>query len=85
VERSGADATTFADATVKGEHGYDSPEWIEAFTTIADLRKSGVLLNGSGATDYLAMQQLLLQGKVAVTFQGSWMPSPTALPHWAKW
>ncbi len=73
VERSGGDAAAFADATVKGEIGYDSPEWIETFTTIADLRASGVLLEGSGATDYLAMQQLLLQGKAAATFQGSWM------------
>ena len=31
------------------------------------------MLDGSGATDYLAMQQLLLQGKAAATFQGSWM------------
>jgi ABC-type glycerol-3-phosphate transport system substrate-binding protein len=73
VERSGADATAFADSTVKGETGYDSPEWIEAFSTIADLRTSGVLLEGSGATDYLGMQQLFLQGKAATTFQGSWM------------
>jgi ABC-type glycerol-3-phosphate transport system substrate-binding protein len=76
VERSGADATAFADSTVKGDIGYDSPEWIEAFTTIADLRKSGVMLDGSGATDYLAMQQLMLQGKAATTFQGSWMLAP---------
>jgi ABC-type glycerol-3-phosphate transport system substrate-binding protein len=73
VERSGADATAFADATVKGEHRYDGPEWTEAFTTIAKLRTSRVLLDGSGATDYLGMQQLLLQGKAATTFQGSWM------------
>ena len=76
VERSGADATAFADSTVKGEVRYDSPEWVEAFTTIGDLRTSGVLLDGSGATDYLAMQQLLLQGKAATTFQGSWMLAP---------
>ena len=73
VERSGGDPVAFADATVKGEHRYDGPEWIEAFATIADLRASGILLDGSGATDYLAMQQLLLQGKAAATFQGSWM------------
>lgn len=73
VERTGADPTAFADSTVKGEIGYDSPEWIAAFTTIGDLRKRGILLEGSGATDYLAMQQLLLQGKAAATFQGSWM------------
>lgn len=73
VERSGSDPVAFADATVKGEHRYDGPEWIEAFATIADFRASGILLDGSGATDYLAMQQLLLQGKAAATFQGSWM------------
>jgi ABC-type glycerol-3-phosphate transport system substrate-binding protein len=76
VERSGADATAFADSTVQGEIGYDSPEWVEAFATIGELRTSGVMLDGSGATDYLAMQQLLLQGKAATTFQGSWMLAP---------
>ncbi|HEX4898391.1 MAG TPA: extracellular solute-binding protein [Candidatus Limnocylindrales bacterium] len=76
VERSGGDATAFAESTVKGEIGYDSPEWIEAFATISDLRASGVMLEGSGATDYLAMQQLLLQGRAATTFQGSWMLAP---------
>jgi raffinose/stachyose/melibiose transport system substrate-binding protein len=73
VERSGVDPTAFADRTVTGEIGYDSPEWIEAFATIGDLRKRGILLDGSGATDYLAMQQLFLQGKAAATFQGSWL------------
>jgi ABC-type glycerol-3-phosphate transport system substrate-binding protein len=73
VERSGGDAHEFADQTVRGEHRYDDPEWIAAFTTIGELRTSGVLLDGSGATDYLAMQQLFLQGKAAATFQGSWM------------
>jgi ABC-type glycerol-3-phosphate transport system substrate-binding protein len=73
VERSGNDPEDFADRTVKGELGYDDPEWIEAFSTIADLRASRVMLEGSGATDYLAMQQLFLQGKAAATFQGSWM------------
>jgi len=73
VERSGGDPHVFADSTVKGDIGYDDPKWIEAFTTIGDLRKTGVLLEGSGATDYLAMQQLFLQGKAAATFQGTWM------------
>jgi ABC-type glycerol-3-phosphate transport system substrate-binding protein len=73
AERSGADPEGFADSTVKGDIGYDSPEWIEAFSTIAALRTSRVMLEGSGATDYLAMQQLFLQGKAAATFQGSWM------------
>ena len=49
------------------------PEWLEAFATIGALRSRGVLLEGSGATDYLAMQQLFLRGKAAATFQGSWM------------
>ncbi len=73
VERSGGDPQAFADGTVKGEIGYDSPEWIDAFATIEGLRRSGIMLEGSGATDYLAMQQLFLQGRAATTFQGSWM------------
>jgi arabinogalactan oligomer/maltooligosaccharide transport system substrate-binding protein len=73
VERTGADPEDFAERTVKGEIRYDSPEWVEAFETIGDLRRSGVMLAGSGATDYGAMQQLLLRGKAAMTFQGSWM------------
>jgi ABC-type glycerol-3-phosphate transport system substrate-binding protein len=32
-----------------------------------------VLLEGSGATDYATMQQLILQGKVAMTFNGTWL------------
>ena len=75
AERSGVDPAEFADRTVKGEVRYDSSEWIEAFTTIEGLRKSGVMLDGSGATDYVGMQQVLLQGKAAATFQGSWMLS----------
>jgi ABC-type glycerol-3-phosphate transport system substrate-binding protein len=73
VERGGGDPQAFADRSVKGDIRYDSPEWIEAFATIGNLRTSKVMLEGSGATDYLAMQQLFLQGKAATTFQGSWM------------
>jgi raffinose/stachyose/melibiose transport system substrate-binding protein len=75
VESAGYDPGTFADRTVKGEIRYDSPEWVEAFATIGNMRQSKVMLEGSGATDYLAMQQLFLQGKAAATFQGSWMLS----------
>ncbi len=72
AERSG-DPIAFAERTVRGEVGYDGPEWLEAFQIIADLRTTGVLLAGSGAATYSAMQQLLLQGKVAMTYNGSWL------------
>jgi ABC-type glycerol-3-phosphate transport system substrate-binding protein len=72
AERSG-DPAAFVERTIKGQVGYDSPEWIEAFQTIADLRTSGVLLEGSGATDYAAMQALFLQGKAAMAYNGSWL------------
>jgi ABC-type glycerol-3-phosphate transport system substrate-binding protein len=72
AERSG-DPVAFAESTVKGDVRYDSPEWTEAFETIADLRASGVLLDGSGATDYATMQQLMLQGRAAMTFNGTWL------------
>jgi arabinogalactan oligomer/maltooligosaccharide transport system substrate-binding protein len=72
AERSG-DPLAFADRTVRGEVGYDSPEWIEVFETVADLRASGVLLDGSGAVDYATMQQLFLQGKAATTYNGTWL------------
>ena len=72
AERS-RDPIAFVERTVRGEVPYDSPEWLETFETIADLRTSGVLLAGSGATDYAAMQQRLLQGKAAMTFQGTWL------------
>ncbi len=67
------DPVAFVERTIKGEVGYDSPEWIETFQTIADLRTSGVLLAGSGATDYATMQLLFLQGKAAMTYNGTWM------------
>jgi len=67
------DPLAFVERTIKGEVGYDSPEWIEAFQTIADLRTSGVLLEGSGATDYPTMQALFLQGKAAMAYNGSWL------------
>jgi ABC-type glycerol-3-phosphate transport system substrate-binding protein len=70
--RSG-DPIEFAERTVAGEIAYDSPEWIEALQIIADLRRSGILMEGSAAVDYATMQQLLLQGRVAMTYQGSWM------------
>ena len=68
-----SDPITFAESTVKGDVGYDSPEWIEAFGTITDLRTSGVLMEGSGATDYATMQQLMLHGRAAMTFNGTWL------------
>lgn len=67
------DPVAFVERTIKGQVGYDSPEWIEAFETIADLRTSGVLLEGSGATDYATMQALFLQGKAALAYNGSWL------------
>jgi len=72
AERTG-NPVQFAERTVRGEIRYDSPEWIEAFETIADLGASGVLLEGSAATDYPTMQQLVLQGKAAMTYNGSWL------------
>ncbi len=72
AERAG-DPLDFVERTIKGDVRYDSPEWIEAFQTIADLRTSGVLLEGAGATDYATMQQLLLRGKAATTYNGSWL------------
>jgi ABC-type glycerol-3-phosphate transport system substrate-binding protein len=69
------DPIDFAERTVRGDIGYDSPEWIEALQAIADLSASGVLMDGSGATDYATMQQLLLQGQVAMTYQGTWLLS----------
>jgi ABC-type glycerol-3-phosphate transport system substrate-binding protein len=70
------DPLAFVERTIKGDVGYDSPEWIEAFETITDLRTSGVLLEGSGATDYPTMQALFLQGKAAMTYNGSWLLAP---------
>jgi ABC-type glycerol-3-phosphate transport system substrate-binding protein len=67
------DPIEFAERTVRGDIGYDSPEWIDALQAIADLRASGVLMEGSGATDYATMQQLMLQGQVAMTYQGTWL------------
>lgn len=78
------DPIEFVERTVAGEIAYDSPEWIEALQIIADMRRSGILMEGSAAVDYATMQQLLLQGRVAMTYQGSWMlpqiqaGSPTA-------
>ena len=72
AERTG-DPIAFVESTIKGEVRYDSPEWVEAFGLIADLRESGVLLDGSGATDYATMQLLFLQGKAAMTYNGTWL------------
>jgi ABC-type glycerol-3-phosphate transport system substrate-binding protein len=74
AEREG-DPLEFAESTVRGDVRYDDPRWVEAFETIADLRASGVLLEGSGAVDYGTMQQLFLQGRAAMTYNGSWMLS----------
>jgi ABC-type glycerol-3-phosphate transport system substrate-binding protein len=70
--RSG-DPLEFVERTIKGEIRYDSPEWTETFQTIAELRTSGVLLDGSGATDYATMQLLMLEGKAATTYNGTWL------------
>jgi ABC-type glycerol-3-phosphate transport system substrate-binding protein len=73
IAERGGDPLILVERTVKGELRYDGPEWIETFASIVDLRTSGVLLEGSGAVDYAGMQQLLLQGKAATTFNGSWL------------
>jgi len=75
AERSG-DPLAFVERTIRGQVGYDSPEWIETFQTIDDLRTSGVLLDGSGAMDYATMQLLFLQGKAAMTYNGTWLLTP---------
>ncbi len=75
AERTG-DPLGFVESTIRGQVRYDSPEWTEAFQIIADLRTSGVLLEGSGATDYATMQLLLLQGKAAMTCNGTWLLKP---------
>lgn len=72
AERAG-DPLAFVERTIKGEVRYDSPEWIETFQILSDLRSTGVLLEGSGATDYATMQLLLLQGKAAMTYNGTWL------------
>ncbi len=75
AERTG-DPLAFVESTIRGDIGYDNPEWTEAFQIIADLRTSGVLLAGSGATDYATMQLLFLQGKAAMTYNGTWLLAP---------
>jgi arabinogalactan oligomer / maltooligosaccharide transport system substrate-binding protein len=75
AERAG-DPLEFVESTIKGQVRYDSPEWIEAFQIMAHLRTSGVLLEGSGAADYATMQLLFLQGKAAMTYNGSWLLTP---------
>jgi len=75
AERTG-DPLEFVERTIKGQIAYDSPEWTEAFQVIADLGTSGVLLAGSGATDYATMQLLFLQGKAAMTYNGTWLRAP---------
>jgi ABC-type glycerol-3-phosphate transport system substrate-binding protein len=73
VEQSGGDALAFAERTVRGEIRYDSPEWLATYEAIAALSTSGVLIAGSGAIDYATMQQLFLRGKVATTYNGTWL------------
>jgi len=75
AERAG-DPLAFVERTIRGEVRYDSPEWTEAFQIILDLRTSGVLLDGSGATDYATMQLLFLQGKAAMAYNGTWLLEP---------
>ena len=75
AERTG-DPLAFVESTIKGAVRYDSPEWLETFRIIADLRSSGVLLDGSGATDYATMQLLFLQGRAAMTYNGTWLLEP---------
>jgi raffinose/stachyose/melibiose transport system substrate-binding protein len=72
AERTG-DPVEFAESTIRGDTRYDNPEWIEALQEIANLSTSGVMLEGSAATDYATMQQLLLQGRAAMTYNGSWL------------
>jgi arabinogalactan oligomer/maltooligosaccharide transport system substrate-binding protein len=69
---AGTDPIAFVESTIRGDTRYDGPEWLEAMGVVADLRTSGVLLAGSGAVDYGAMQQFL-QGKAATTYNGTWV------------
>ncbi len=72
AERNGTDPLTFVEDTQKGTIRYDSPEWVEMFQIIDDLRSSGVLLAGSGAMDSPTAQQLFIEGKAATYYNGSW-------------
>jgi ABC-type glycerol-3-phosphate transport system substrate-binding protein len=72
----GGDPVAFVESTIKGTVRYDSPEWIETFRILADLRTTGILLDGAAATDYATMQLLFLQGKAAMTYNGTWMLEP---------
>jgi arabinogalactan oligomer/maltooligosaccharide transport system substrate-binding protein len=76
IAERGGDPLAFVERTIQGAVRYDSPEWIETFETIVDLRTSGILLAGSGAIDYASMQLLLLQGKAAMTYNGTWLLAP---------
>jgi raffinose/stachyose/melibiose transport system substrate-binding protein len=76
IAERGGDPVAFVESTIQGAVRYDSPEWVETFQTIADLRGSGVLLEGSGATDYASMQLLFLQGRAAMTYNGTWLLKP---------
>ncbi len=91
VIAGGDDPIKFVTDTQKGDIKYNSDGWVQTFETIADLATSGVLLPGSGAVTFEASPQLLLQGKAACIYNGTWMipsfksgkgfePQITALP-----
>ncbi len=62
AERTG-DPIAFVESTIKGEVHYDSPEWVEAFRLIADLRESGSSWMGPAPRITRPCSRLLRRGR----------------------
>ena len=66
------DPIGFTMKTMKGEVGYDHPNYIKAYKRIESLVKDDILIPGSTGIDYDGAIQLFVQGKAAMFYMGNW-------------
>ena len=68
----GDQAVSYVLDTMKGIHKYTAAPWIETWSIMNDLVTSKVMLPGSGSVHTTELPELLMQGKAAATYNGTW-------------
>ena len=68
----GDQAVSYVLDTMKGIHKYTAAPSIETWSIMNDLVTSKVMLPGSGSVHTTELPELLMQGKAAATYNGTW-------------
>jgi ABC-type glycerol-3-phosphate transport system substrate-binding protein len=66
------DPIGFTMKTMRGEVGYNHPNYVNAYTRIESFAKGGYLIKGATGIDFDGAIQLFVQGKAAMFYMGNW-------------